>query len=60
MLKKLKEILNTYTDEELEELYLYVNSNIEIDQIIIDEFSIDLITRDKKVDVKDEWGKFIN
>ena len=33
MLKKLKDILNTYTDEELKELDLWINSSYEVKQI---------------------------
>lgn len=42
MLKKLKDILNTYTDDELEELELWFNSQVEITEICIDTYSIDL------------------
>ena len=44
MLNKLKDILNTYTDEELKELDLWINSSYELKQIIFDDCSIDLIT----------------
>ena len=54
MLKKLKDILNTYMDEELEEMELWVNSSWEIDKIIIDDHSIDLITDDLRIDLKEE------
>lgn len=50
MLKKLKDILNTYTDEELKELDLWVNSSYEAKQIIVDDYNIDLITN--KADVR--------
>lgn len=42
MLKKLKDILNTYTDDELEELELWFDSTVEIKEICIDALSIDL------------------
>lgn len=42
MLKKLKDILNTYTDDELEELELWFGSTVEIKEICIDALSIDL------------------
>ena len=44
MLNKLKDILNTYTDEELKELDLWINSSYEVKQIIVDDYNIDLIT----------------
>ena len=44
MLKKLKDILNIFTDEELEEFDLWINSSTGISNIIIDNHSIDLIT----------------
>jgi hypothetical protein len=52
MLKKLKEILNTYTDEELKDMDLWVNSSWEIDKFIIDDHSIDLVTDDIIIDFK--------
>lgn len=44
MLNKLKDILNTYTDEELNELDLWIDSSYKIEQIIVDDYNIDLIT----------------
>lgn len=52
MIKKLRDILNTYTEEELEELSFWINSDVVVDQILIDEYSIDLITKDAKVNVE--------
>lgn len=52
MLKKLKYILNTFMDEELEEIDLWVNSSTEISNIIIDNHSIDLITADVLIKVE--------
>jgi hypothetical protein len=52
MLKKLKEILNTYTDEELIDMDLWVNSSWQIDKFIIDDHSIDLVTDDIMLDFK--------
>ena len=49
MLKKLKDILNTYSDEELESMELYVNSECLAYTIIIDPYSIDLVSADYKV-----------
>lgn len=54
MIKKLKDILNTYTDEELEDMDLWVNSSWGISEIIIDSYSIDLITDGMKIDLKEE------
>ena len=51
MLKKLKDILNTYTDEELKELDLWINSSHEVNQIIVDDYNIDLITNNADVKV---------
>ena len=44
MIKKLKDILNTYTDEELEDMILWINSSDALSNIIIDETNIDLIS----------------
>lgn len=54
MLKTLKNILDCYTDEELENMNLWINSDNEIENIIIDEWSIDLITKDKVIKI-DEY-----
>lgn len=54
MIKKLRDILNTYTEEELKELDLWINSSVEVEQIIIDGWGIDLITKDMKVKVENE------
>lgn len=51
MIKKLKDILNTYTDEELEDMILWINSSDELSNIIIDENSIDLITSDSEIEI---------
>ena len=49
MIKELKHILNTYTDKELEDIDLWINSNIMIDGILIEEGSIDLITENSEI-----------
>lgn len=54
MLKKLKHVLNTYSDKELEGMELWVNSNDTINEIIIDDYSINLISKDMYVDVRPE------
>lgn len=53
MLKRLKKILNTYTDEELEDMDLWINSNDYINRIMIDDNSINLITSDADVKIND-------
>lgn len=53
MLNKLKDILNTYTDEELKELDLWINSSYKVNQIIVDEYTIDLITEQDEVNVNE-------
>lgn len=52
MLTKLKHILNTYTDKELEEMELWVNSDFQIDKMIIDEYSIDLMQENSDIEIK--------
>ncbi|MBO6072147.1 hypothetical protein J6P59_00545 [bacterium] len=54
MITKLRDILNTYTDSELEEMDLWVNSNDLIDKIIVEENSIDLITHDMRIKIEEE------
>lgn len=57
MLNKLRDILNTYTDEELEDIDLWINSTYEIGQIIVDEFGINLITNNAEVKVNEFISK---
>lgn len=57
MLKKLKDILNTYTDEELKELDLWINSSHEVKQIIVDDYNIDLITNNADVRINGSISK---
>lgn len=54
MLKKLKDILNTYSDEELKDMELWVNSNGTVENIIIDDYSINLIENDLRIELKEE------
>lgn len=54
MLKKLKDILNTYTDEELKDMDLWINSSVQVDEIIVDEISTNLITDDMRIDIKED------
>lgn len=53
MIKKLKDILNTYTDKELEKMILWINSSDTLSNIIIDENSIDLITDETEIKIND-------
>lgn len=57
MLNKLKDILNTYTDEELKELDLWINSSYEVKQIIVDDYNIDLITNNADVRINGSISK---
>lgn len=54
MLKKLRDVLNTYSTKELNKLELWVNSNSVVTDIIVDEFTIDLVTRDMLINVTPE------
>ena len=45
MLKKLRDILNSYTPEELEDMDIWIDSKNVVDKIIIEEYSIDLISK---------------
>lgn len=49
MLKKLKALLNAYTDEELEDIGLWVNSKECVVSLLIDENDIDLITNSTEI-----------
>lgn len=51
MIIKLKNILNTYTNEELEYIDLWINSNDIVNTILIEEFSINLITEDTEIKI---------
>lgn len=56
MLKKLKDILNTYTDEELNHMELWINSRGKIEEIIIDDYSINLIEENLRTYLEeDKW-----
>ena len=49
MIIKLRDILNAYTDEELKDMDLWINSGNVVDSILIDENSINLITTDTEI-----------
>lgn len=51
MLKKLKDILNTYTDSELENMELWINSSEVISYIFIDKCNIVLVTEDTEIKI---------
>lgn len=51
MLRKLKALLNAYTDEELKNMDLWVNSKECVVSLLIDEFDIDLITNSTEIAV---------
>lgn len=57
MLNRLKKILNTYTDKELEGMDLWINSNEYVDTIIIDDVNINLITNNPEIKVNDMIDK---
>lgn len=60
MIKKLKDILNTYTDNELEELDLWIDSRTKVDSIWVEDYNIDLITDEAKVEVNNKLDKESN
>lgn len=57
MLNRLKKILNTYTDKELEGTDLWINSEEYVDTILIDDININLITRDAEIKANDMIDK---
>ncbi len=60
MIKKLKDILNTYTDEELEELDIWIDSRAKVDSIWVEEYNITLITDEAKVEINNSLDKESN
>lgn len=54
MIKKLKDILNTYTDEELKDMELWINSRGKIEEIIIDDYSINLLEENFRTYLEEE------
>lgn len=57
MLKKLKDILNSYTDNELEELDLWIDSRTKVDSIWVEDYNINLITDEAKVEINNRLDK---
>lgn len=53
MIKTLKWILNSYTDEELEDMELWVDSYVNVTNILINNGNIDLITASAEIKVND-------
>lgn len=60
MIKKFKDILNTYTDNELEELDLWIDSRTKVDSIWVEDYNINLITDEAKVEVNNKLDKESN
>ena len=57
MLKKLKAILNSYSDEELEEMNLWINSTECAVAMLVDDSDIDLITNSTEIKINDRITK---
>ena len=57
MLKRLKAILNSYTDEELEKMNLWVNSAECVVAMLVDDSDIDLITNSTEIKINDRITK---
>ena len=51
MIKKLRDILNTYTDKELEDMDIWINSNDKVDSIWVEKYDINLITDEANVSI---------
>lgn len=60
MIKKLKDILNTYNVDELEELDLWIDSRTKVDSIWVEDYIINLITDEAKVEINDSLDKESN
>ena len=60
MLKRLKAILNSYTDEELEKMDLWVNSTECAVAILVDDNDIDLITNSAEIKINGRITKESN
>lgn len=57
MLLTLKRLLNIYSDDEIKEMDLWINSDEMIESIIIDGGSIDLITDSSEIKINDNITK---
>lgn len=60
MLKRLKAVLNAYTDEELEKMDLWVNSKECVVSMLVDNLDIDLITNSAEIKINDRITKESN
>lgn len=60
MLKRLKAILNSYTDEELEKMDLWVNSTECAVAMLVDNNDIDLITNSAEIEINSRITKESN
>lgn len=57
MLKKIKAILNSYTDKELEKMDLWVNSTECVVAMLVDDNDIDLITNSAEIKISNRITK---
>ena len=60
MLKRLKAVLNAYTDDELEEMDLWVNSKECVVSMLVDNLDIDLITNSAEIKINGRITKESN
>ena len=60
MLKRLKAVLNAFTDEELEKMDLWVNSTECAVAILVDDNDIDLITNSAEIKINSRITKESN
>lgn len=60
MLKRLKAILNSYTDDEIEKMDLWVNSTECAVAILVDDNDIDLITNSAEIKINGRIAKESN
>ncbi len=60
MLKRLKAVLNAYTDEELEKMDLWVNSKECVVAMLVDDNDIDLITNSAEIKINGRITKESN
>lgn len=57
MLRQLKYLLNSYNDEKLDKMLLWINSNSEVSNIIVNKEDIDFVTEDFEIKVKIMFDK---
>ena len=60
MLKRLKAVLNSYTDDELEKMDLWVNSTECAVAMLVDDNDIDLITNSAEIKINSRITKESN